>query len=62
MMRGSDALSVGGGGAVVEVGGVTVSHLSTGAEANLGRNTGVKTHHLESISVSPSLASWALWL
>ena len=35
MMRGGDALSVGGGGAVVEVGGVTMSHLSSRAQADL---------------------------
>ena len=34
-MGGGDALGVGSGGAIVEVGGVTMSHLSAGAETNL---------------------------
>jgi len=35
VMGGGDALGVGSGGAIVEVGGVTMSHLSAGAETNL---------------------------
>merc|ERR1712147_524288 len=35
VMRGGDALSVGGGGAIIEVRGVTMSHLCAGAESNL---------------------------
>ena len=35
MVRGGDALGVGGGGAIIEVGGVTMSHLSAGAESDL---------------------------
>ena len=46
MVRGGDTLGVGGRGAIIEVRGVTMSHLCAGAESNLRIIRGVNIETL----------------